>query len=283
MTAGTGRAPSAAHDLGPTEAARRVLRALEEGHRAVEFLVPPPEATEGTEGGRVGRVVFVDAADGLTRLGAFDDPALENAAAAHAADLLAGRTRPGPWRDLYVEVHAPPSELVIVGAGHIAVPLARAAHLLGYRVVVADDRPGHATFERFPDAARVVRVDFADPFADLPLARHSHLVLVTRGHRYDYECLRRVLLADRRPAYIGMIGSRRRVRATLEALRREGIPRDRLATLHAPIGLDIGAQTPEEIAVSVAAELVLASRGGTGRPLGEVERVLERWIDGEAP
>lgn len=275
MTAGTGRAPHTARVLGPAEAAAAVLAALDHGYRAVEVTVPATDATDA-----VRRLVLVEEPDGHAQVGDLGDPSLTDLARRRATELLEGRVADGLHDRLYLELHAPAAELVIVGAGHIALPLARAGHLLGYRVVVADDRAGFATRERFPDATRVVRVDFADPFADIPLGRHSNLVLVTRGHRYDYECLRRVLLADLRPAYVGMIGSRRRVRATLEALRREGIPRERLATLHAPIGLDIGAQTPEEIAVSVAAELVLAARGGSGRPLGEVERVLERWVDG---
>ncbi len=268
-----------AQRLGPADAARHVLDALDRGRRALEVTALPRDGA----GGAVQRLVFVEEGDDLTALGRLDEPDREREARTRAGEVLAGRVPTGVYEDMHLELHAPPAELVIVGAGHIARPLARAGHLLGFRVVVADDRVGYATRERFPEATRVVQVDFRDPFEAIPLARHSHVVLVTRGHRYDYECLRRILRADLRPAYVGMIGSRRRVRATLEALRREGIPRERLAGLHAPIGLDIGAETPEEIAVSVAAELVLASRGGTGRPLGEVERVLERWLDRPTP
>jgi xanthine dehydrogenase accessory factor len=103
-------------------------------------------------------------------------------------------------------------------------------------------------------------------------------VLVTRGHRYDFEALRRLLLGAALPAYVGMVGSRRRVRAALEQLVREGIPRERLLRVHAPIGLDIGAETPEEIALAIMAEIVRVRRGGTGASLRDRERVMERWL-----
>jgi xanthine dehydrogenase accessory factor len=153
--------------------------------------------------------------------------------------------------------------------------------MLGYRVTVLDDRPDFATRERFPEAERLIRADFSDPFADVTLHERSFLLLVTRGHKYDYECLVRALRADPLPAYIGMIGSRRRVRATYVQLLDEGIDRSLLARIHAPVGLDIGAETPEEIAVSVAAELVMLDRGGTGVPLREVERVADRFFKDE--
>jgi xanthine dehydrogenase accessory factor len=180
--------------------------------------------------------------------------------------------------EVYVEVRRPVLDLVIVGAGHIARPMARIGADLGYRVWVLDDRPDFATRERFPDAHAVVRADFSDPFSDVPLGDATHMLLVTRGHRYDYECLVRALRVDPPLAYIGMIGSRRRVRATFVQLLEDGFERERLGSIHAPVGLDIGAETPEEIAVAVAAELVKARRGGSGASLRDVERVAERFF-----
>ncbi len=180
--------------------------------------------------------------------------------------------------ELYLEVRRAVQELIVVGAGHVAQPMAHLGALLGYRVTVLDDRPDFATRERFPDADRLIRVDFSDPFADVPIHDRSHILLVTRGHKYDYECLIRALGADPPPAYIGMIGSRRRVRATYVQLLAEGLDRERIDRIHAPVGLDIHAETPEEIAVAVAAELVMLNRGGTGRPLKDVERVAERFF-----
>ena len=184
----------------------------------------------------------------------------------------------GQTLELYLEVRWPVQELVVVGAGHIALPMAHIGALLGFRVTVLDDRPDFATRERFPTAHRVVRADFSDPFADIALHERSHILLVTRGHKYDYECLIRALRADPPPAYIGMIGSRRRVRATYVQLVEEGFSMDLIDRIHAPVGLDVGAETPEEIAVAVAAELVMVRRGGTGLPLKGVERVAERYF-----
>jgi len=195
------------------------------------------------------------------------------------------RTIDGPdGAELYLEVRRPVRELVVVGAGHVAQPMAHLGALLGYRVTVLDDRPDFATRERFPDADRLIRADFSDPFADVSLHERSHLLLVTRGHKYDYECLIRALRADPPPAYIGMIGSRRRVRATYVQLVEEGFSSADLERIHAPVGLDIGAETPEEIAVAVAAELVMLDRGGQGTPLRQVERVAERFFgDADVP
>lgn len=186
---------------------------------------------------------------------------------------------------LYVEVHEPPDELLIVGAGHISVPLARLGVLLGFRVRVLDDREDFATPDRFPGAAEVRRMDFADPFRDVPIGPRTHVLLVTRAHRYDFDCLRRLLASELAPRYIGVIGSRRRIRAAFQALLDAGVPRERLAGVRAPVGLDIGAETPDEIAVSIAAELILVRRAN-GRervpiPLWARERVVERLLPAE--
>jgi xanthine dehydrogenase accessory factor len=218
---------------------------------------------------------------------------LDQAAAAFAREALAAGSRVatrevevgGAAVTLYAEPHRAPPELVIVGAGHIARPLCRVGALLGFRVTVLDDRPEFATRERFPEADEVRRADFTAPLLGVPMGPGTHLVLVTRGHRYDYEALRDVLARPELPAYLGMVGSRRRTRAALEQLAREGIDPARIAAVRAPVGLDVHAETPEEIAVAIAAELVLLRRGGTGRPLRETERVFERWVErrGEQP
>lgn len=171
---------------------------------------------------------------------------------------------------LYVESHRAPEALIIVGAGHIAVPLARLGVMLGYRVTVLDDREDFATPARFPAEADVRRADFSDPFHGVAIGPRSHVLLVTRAHRYDFDCLRRLLDGDVVPRYIGMIGSRRRVKAAFRALLDAGVPRERLARVSAPVGLDIGAETPEEIAVSIAAELVWLRRAGSGARDGSV-------------
>ena len=164
------------------------------------------------------------------------------------------------------------------------MPLARLGAMLGFRVTVLDDREEFADEARFPEAARVIRADFADPFRDLRIGRRSYVVLVTRAHRYDFDCLSHLLQATpdptARPRYVGMIGSRRRVRAAFEALLEAGYTRAQLETVHAPIGLDIGAETPEEIAVSIAAEIIHVRSGHQGNtaPRSALERVAHRLI-----
>lgn len=219
--------------------------------------------------------------------GTLGDEALDGAAVRAARTALAEGRRAGTAeieagalrRTVYLEPHRPPDSLVIVGAGHVARPLCHLGAMLGFRVTVLDDRPEFATRERFPEAAEVRRADFSDPLREIEIGPRTWLVLVTRGHKYDFEALREVLRRREAPAYVGMIGSRRRTRAALEALARDGVPDARLRAVHAPIGLDVGAETPEEIAVAVAAELVQVRRGGSGRPLREVERVAERWVN----
>jgi xanthine dehydrogenase accessory factor len=222
---------------------------------------------------------------GETR-GTLGDPALDRAAAALGTRLLeaagagpeTAAVEDVPGAFLYAEPHRPTQRLFVVGAGHIALPLARMGDALGFRVVVLDDREEFATEARFPEAAAVHRVDFADPFLHLPPGPEDYVVLVTRAHRYDFDCLHRLLDREPLPRYIGMVGSRRRVRAAFRALLDAGIPPERLASVHAPIGVDIGAETPEEIAVAIAAELVATRRGVTpGGSLRDRERIVERW------
>jgi xanthine dehydrogenase accessory factor len=214
--------------------------------------------------------------------GTLGDLNLDAAALRIARTALAESDRPATHEvegcTFYVEPHRAPPELVIVGAGHIARPLCRTGAMLGFRVTVLDDRPEFATRERFPEADEVRPARFDDPFRDVRIGRGTYLVLVTRGHKYDFEALRDVLHRPELPAYVGMIGSRRRTRAALEALAREGVSGDRLKTVHAPIGLHLGGETPEEIAVAIAAEIVMVRRGGTGQPLRDRERVAERWV-----
>ena len=241
------------------------------------------------------RVVVRQAKGGAKSLvGSFGDAVLDDGALAlgtqrleeHRAStkgLYELKSASGSTVQVYVEVHYPQPDLVIVGAGHIAQPLCSMGALMGFRVIVVDDRPDFATRERFPEAERIVRVDFMDPFADIPIHSTSHIVLVTRGHKYDFECLRHLLKTEVEPPYVGMIGSRRRIRAAFSQLQGEGMPKDRLSRVRAPVGLDIGAETPVEIAVAVAAEIVLQWRGGTGVPMAEQERILERFFKESEP
>jgi xanthine dehydrogenase accessory factor len=172
-------------------------------------------------------------------------------------------TRPA----IFIEVLVTPPTLFIAGGGHIAMPLARMGAMLGFRVVVLDDRPAFANEERFPEADEVIAGPFAETLAGYLLDGQTYVVLMTRGHAHDLECLTEVI--DKPVAYLGMIGSRRRVKGVLELVKEKGHADEFLARVHAPIGLDIGSLTPEEIALSVIAEVVKVRRGGTGRSLSE--------------
>jgi xanthine dehydrogenase accessory factor len=271
--------------LGAADATELLVTTAETGGSAGAAVVVGGEP-EGLAGERIAVVIETRGAEPTVR-GTLGSEALDAAAVALIRETLADpRARDGlrtldvdgQAAEVYVEVRRPVQELIVVGAGHVAQPIAHLGALLGFRVTVIDDRPDFATRERFPDADRLIRADFSDPFADVTIDGRSHILLVTRGHKYDYECLVRALRTDPPPAYIGMIGSRRRVRATYVQLVEEGIDRTLIDRIHAPVGLDVGSETPEEIAVAVAAELVMLRRGGTGIPLKDVERVAERFF-----
>ena len=235
-------------------------------------------------GGR--RVLVFD--DGETR-GTLGHGTLDEAAREVGAELLASGDvawtleTAGGEATLYAEAHRRPGRLFVVGAGHIGLALARVAALAGFSLVVLDDREEFTGAERFPDGAEVHRMDFADPFAEATPGPSDFVVLVTRAHKYDFDCLSALLEAGAGPRYIGMVGSRRRVRAAFRQLLETGVEEERLKGIHAPIGVEIGAETPEEIAVSIAAELVAVKRGvEAGGSLRDRERIVERFLEAEA-
>ena len=161
---------------------------------------------------------------------------------------------------VYSERWDPVPTLVIVGAGHIAEPLEQLGRMAGFRTVVVDDRTLFANRERFPQADQVVCGPILDVCRQIALSPHHYFVLVTRGHTLDMDALR-VLIDRREPvAYLGMIGSKRRVSAVFELLEKEGYGRELFTHVYAPIGLNIGAETPAEIAVSVLAEIISVRR-----------------------
>jgi xanthine dehydrogenase accessory factor len=174
---------------------------------------------------------------------------------------------PATWADVFIEPLVPPPLLLIAGAGHIAVPLAALGSLMKFSVSVTDDRAAFANRERFPDARQILVGDIASILRTYPLTPRTYVVLVTRAHSHDVQGLRALL--DSPAAFIGMIGSQRRVWAVLKLLHDEGVADEKLLRVRAPIGLDIGSQTPEEIALAIMSEIVLLRRTGTGRPLSE--------------
>jgi len=165
----------------------------------------------------------------------------------------------GGQMDVYIEPIEPSPELYVVGAGHVGFHLARLAHEVGFRVHVVDDREKFANAERFPHAEEVVAEDIPAWLERTALPPHAYVVVVTRGHTNDLEALR--ALAPRDLRYLGLIGSRAKVARIYDQLVADGTAADMLKRVHAPIGLDIGAVTPQEIAVSILAELIAVKHG----------------------
>jgi xanthine dehydrogenase accessory factor len=165
----------------------------------------------------------------------------------------------GGQMDVYIEPIEPSPELYVVGAGHVGFHLARLAHDVGFRVHVVDDREKFANTERFPDAVEIVVEDIPAWIQRAAIPAHAYAVIVTRGHTNDLDALR--ALAPRDLRYLGLIGSRAKIARIYDALTEEQMPPNLLARVHAPIGLDIGAVTPQEIAVSILAELIAVKHG----------------------
>ncbi|MDP6132599.1 MAG: XdhC family protein [Dehalococcoidia bacterium] len=164
--------------------------------------------------------------------------------------------------EVFVEGFTTPPTLVMVGGGHVGKATADLAHTLGYRVFIVDDRPEFANPERFPYAEQVIVVPYDKMSDSLSINVNSFVVVATRGHRYDDMALESAL--DTRARYIGLLGSRRKTLMIYQRLVRQGTPVERIKEVHSPIGLNIGALTPEEIAVSIMSEITMVRRGGTG-------------------
>ena len=217
------------------------------------------------------------------RHGSLGSPALDERAASFAATFLHSRAEARTFklaeiadelsphaegRVLFERIEPEP-RLVICGAGHVGASLARLARFIGYRTSVIDDRADFVARERFPDE-EIELIVAADGWMDalresIGAGRGVSVAVVTRGHNEDEECMRAIMLT--RPDYVGLIGSRRRTNIVLERLRASGADEKRLREVRAPVGLDIGAVSPQEVALSILAEIVAERRGGTGLSL----------------
>jgi len=179
----------------------------------------------------------------------------------------------GGQMSVYIEPIEPSPELYVIGAGHVGFHLANLAHEVGFRVHVVDDREKFANRERFPNATEVLTENIPEWLDRTRLAPHAYVVVVTRGHTNDLDAMR--ALAPRELRYLGLIGSRAKVARIYEQLQTEAMPASLLEQVHAPIGLDIGAVTPQEIAVSILAELIAVKHGKVkSRDAGELSM---RW------
>ena len=174
--------------------------------------------------------------------------------------------------DGFSEEITPPPLLLIVGAGHVGEQLAKVAHLIGFEIAVQDDRIEWANLQRYPEASHVFNQDIDTALAQLVYHSQLYAALVTRGYQYDLEALTTLINRSQPCQYIGMIGSQKRVKKVFQTLLNSSLNPPNIPKIYAPIGLDIGALTPEEIAVSIAAELILVRRQGTGKPLSQRQK-----------
>jgi len=251
--------------------------ALAGGTRLVVATVVEPGIGTLTPGARISL-----AADEAT-LGTLGGDALDEAVLAQAREMLTTvprvtmqtlyvspdgglsdrRSQAGPGdAEVMLQLFESPSKLVIVGGGHVGHSLATIGEIVGFAVTVIDDRAEFANRDRFPMAEHVICAEVEDALDGIDLDSNTYVVLVSRGHRVDEEALRHSV--GRGAAYVGMIGSRRRTGTVLRHLQEEGIDRAALEAVATPIGLDIGAETPEEIAISILAEIIMVQRGGSG-------------------
>ena len=256
---------------------REVARALESGEAVMAATV-----LVGPEGGVATGTKMLVRLDGST-MGGLDGGPIEAAVRAEApeafrrhgvetlflapdgARLSRQEAVNRPSYKVMLEVHERPARLLIIGGGHIGKALAVIGNLCGFSVEVVDDRAEYANQERFPEADRVTAGRFDEVLQGYPIDGNTYIVCVTRGHRHDEMSL--ALVVDSPAAYVGMIGSKRRVAAVLQHLVEDGAEAEHVARVRTPIGLDIGAETPEEIAVAIMAEIILERRGGSGAPM----------------
>jgi xanthine dehydrogenase accessory factor len=211
--------------------------------------------------------LFVDAA-GVALAGSLSDASLDERATSAAVAQLPHATPRlvalDDSHDLLIDPVAGRPQLVVAGGGHVALAIARQAMLLDFDVTILEDRPEFADPKRF-GGARVVQGDVPETIGRLDYGWSSYIVVATRGHKLDGDC---VLAAVKTPArYIGLLGSRRKTVLIAEMLREAGVEESRIQAIHAPVGLDLGGRTPAEIALSVMAEITAERYRGTAEPL----------------
>ena len=233
--------------------------------------------TRGTGPGSIGAKLLVQESGAVT--GSLGDAQIDSAALAQAASFLASREDTRLFNlssfdtSLLFERLQPAPRLVVCGAGHVGAALAKLAAFAGYQTTLLDDRAEFLQRERFPEKQieLVVADDWTSSVRDaIGNGRGVSVAVVTRGHNEDEQCMRAVVRAN--PDYVGLIGSKRRTSIVIDRLRDAGVPEDQLKNIHAPIGLDIGAITPEEVALAILAEIVAQRRHAPGGSLSSWRR-----------
>jgi xanthine dehydrogenase accessory factor len=242
---------------------------------ALVSLIKPAEGNTTPTGAKL----FVRE-DGSTD-GSLGSSKLDGDAVKKALELMAlGNNEYVTTRDgaeYFVEAFTTPPQLVLVGGGHVSNAIAPLAETLGFRVFVTDDREEFANADRFPNAAGLLVASPEDAIPQLPINANTYIVVATRGHRYDNVALE---TAARTPArYVGLMGSKRKAILIFEDLIRSGLPMERIRQIRSPIGLDLRARTPDEIALSIMSEVLMFRLGGAGEPMKLEDWRLDRIRD----
>ena len=269
-----------------TEIARALLTAAREGPAVASCTVMG--ATDGVDvslGAKM--LVYADGELGDIGGGALEQSVIDFARGSipkhivqtttftPAGDLVEGRRAieaADAIVEILVEIVEPAATLLVVGGGHVGLAVGQLGAMLGMEVAIIDDREDYANEDRFPYEANVICGDFGEELEQFPITANTFIVLVSRGHKVDELALRTVV--ERGAGYVGMIGSKRRTRTVLQHLAEAGLDPDALDKVFTPIGLDIGAETPEEIAVSVLGEIILVRRGGGAQPMSDYGRSI---------
>lgn len=238
----------------------KVNELLEAGETFCLATILASDATEIIPGRKV--IVLADG----TLEGATGSPHIDSAIRDQALAALADKKNRIAEIDaggkVFFNLISPEARLLICGAGHIALPLARFAGDVGFSVTVLDDRSDFAVPSRFPGCTTIAE-NFTIALQDMSLGTSTYVVIITRGHEHDVDCLMEIL--PRQAAYVGLIGSRRRVHFVLQWLEEKGFSRERLKAVFTPIGIPIGAESPEEIALSIVSELVCVRHKGSAQ------------------
>ena len=241
-----------------------------------ENLLPLGSGTE------TGRKLFIRE-DGSTT-GSLGSQAIDNDAISRSRQLMVHGaneyvvTENGT--EYFIEGYTSPPKLILVGGGHVSKAISSLADKLGFHVYVTDDRIEFANKERFPESKQTIAMQPEDALKQINITKNSFIVVATRGHRYDSDAL--ASAAKTAASYVGLLGSKRKIILIYEDLVKMGIPKDRITELRAPIGIEINARTPDEIAISIIAEMLMFRLGGSGKNMKLDEKLVEKIFSKQA-